>query len=562
MHIAVQRSRRWWRAAAIVLACGWLVDHHALPALAGCSVRRALATSGYPDARFEVASVGLEHVRLRDLSLADGLALGEVELDVGLSALWGARPRRATVRGAHISLDAVKPVGRSSARPPLDRVRLERAELTSGRDRVTVTGEISLAGPLAVDLRATGAQIGGHTIDELAVRASEADGGYRAAWELRDADLRARGTGTLAWRGGALAVVRSHTEVRAQVLHAGAASLEGLDAVLEAAGPLDALDVRGDARADRVELAAPAGALTLEDVSLPIAVRARYAGGALAVLGRSAVARAGAATLVAAGHRISAAELAIELGDGDGDGDGEERTLVALGPGGTWPDRVRWRAAAAGDGAIRAEQLTGSYTFATGAHAIAWRTLAARTLELGGGELELQSQGGRVRLERARVELAGGELSAGPAGLVLAAGAAAGAGSNELVIAARGLQLDRLLPGRAVEATAALDGEVVLRLAGADATFVRGELHARGRGTLRIRDRELRERVSAMPGLAHRLAELEHTTLAAELAPRGSDPELRVTARGRGARVPQELDLSINVRGAWAALDRLARSYR
>src|SRR5262249_44954934 len=75
MPLSVRRSRHGWRAIAIVLACGWAADHYALPALAGHGVKRALARSGYPDARFEVESVGLEHMRLRGVKLADGVEL-------------------------------------------------------------------------------------------------------------------------------------------------------------------------------------------------------------------------------------------------------------------------------------------------------------------------------------------------------------------------------------------------------------------------------------------------------------------------------------------------------
>ncbi|HSK03419.1 MAG TPA: hypothetical protein VK932_19340 [Kofleriaceae bacterium] len=122
------------------------------------------------------------------------------------------------------------------------------------------------------------------------------------------------------------------------------------------------------------------------------------------------------------------------------------------------------------------------------------------------------------------------------------------------------------MPRRKVEATALLDGEVLLRLDGAGVTFVRGELHARGRGSIRLRDPALRARAGELADLEQRLvgtlADFEHTALAAVLGPPGSQPELRVIARGRGARVPQELDLTINFRGVWTTLDRLARSSR
>lgn len=559
---AVRRSRRGWRAVAIVLACGWFADRHALPALAACGLTRALASSGFPDARFEIEGVGLERMQVHDLRLADGVDLGDIELDVGLSALWGSRPTRATVRGARVALEAASKLrlGDPAARPPLERVRVEGAELTSKGDRATITGEISLAGPLAADLRATGVRIGGLAIEELGVQVREHGKEYGAAWELRGAGWTARGDGVLAWRDGALAVARSHTELQAPSLRTGPVSLDGASATLEIAGPLAALEVHGDAHAERARLASAAAILTLRDVHVPIAVRADPAGGALAVRSRSVVAHAGEAMLVAAGHQLRAADLEIELGDG------EERTLVSLGPDTAWPAQLRWRAANARDGEVRLEQLAGSSELGTNTHAITWRSIAARSLEAGGGEIHLRIASEQVRIERARLAVADGELSIGPTAIPLATDEDASGTPADLVITARGLRLGRLLPGHSVEATAVLDGEVALQLAGSGATLVRGELHARGPGTIRVADPALRERVAGMAGLERRvvgaLADFEHTTLAAVLGPRGSDPELRVTARGRGASVPQELDLAINFHGVWTTLDRLARSYR
>lgn len=566
MPLVARRSRRWWRALAIVLACGWLVDHFALPALAGRSIRLALASRGYPDARFEVARVGVDSIRLRDVELAAGVDLGEVELDVGLSALWGARARSATIRGARVALEAVKPlVGGASGggSPPLDRVRVERALLTRGRDRVTITGELSLAGPLAAELHATGLRVGGLDVDELALRVRETGADrYGATWELHGDGWTARGDGALARTGGALALAHGRTELRADTLHAGGVVLERATAALDLRGPLTALEVRGDARAERVELArAAAPDLRLRDVRVPIAVRVRSGGGALAVLGRSVVATAGEATLATGDHAISATGLEVELGGatggdaGDDASNTEERTLVALGDAPAWPAGVRWRAATVRGGPLRAEGVTGSYTAATNVHALAWRSLAARSLDLGDGAIELGVAGERLRIARARLALAGGELSA----------ASAPGAPGVVTVTARGLELGRLLPRRAVEATVVLDGEVAARFDGGGATFLRGELHARGRGRLRITDPALRERIAALAGVERRVAgalvDFEHTALAGTLAPRGAEPELRLTVRGRGARVAQELDLSLNVRGVWAALDRLARSY-
>jgi hypothetical protein len=560
------RPGRGWRVAAIVIACGWLADRHALPALAGHSVRDALASGGYPGARFEVGHVGLDRVHLRDVHLADGVDLGEVELDVGISALWGDRPARATVRGARIALDAMTPDfgGRRAAQgSSIRRVRIEDAALTRGGDRATIRGDISLAGPLAADLRATGVRIGGGAAVDAALRVREAGRGrYDAAWELRGGSWTARGEGALALGAGGAALVHSRTEVRAGELRSGAVSLEGVRARIDLAGPLAALEARGDARADRAEIAGRTARVTLRDVRVPIAVHARRVDGALAVVGRPVVARAAEGTIAAAGRRLRASEVEVEIaGDAGGEGEGGEdaRPLVTLGgSGAAWPGRVAWRAAGLSAGALRAEQLAGSYDLATATHAIAWRALAARSVELGRGELAVRLTGDAVRLERARIEAAGGELVAGPAEL--------GPAPGELAIRARGLQLGRLVPRRKVEATALLDGEVLLRLDGAGVTFVRGELHARGRGAIRLRDPALRRRAGELADLEQRLvgtlADFEHTALAAVLGPPGSQPELRVIARGRGARVPQELDLTLNFRGVWTTLDRLARSSR
>ncbi|HSK04245.1 MAG TPA: hypothetical protein VK932_23490, partial [Kofleriaceae bacterium] len=268
--------------AAIVIACGWLADRYALPALAGHGVRDALARGGYPGARFEVGHVGLDRVHLRDVHLADGVDLGEVELDVGISALWGDRPARATVRGARIALDAVPPArGDAAASSPIRRVRIEDAELTRGGDRATVRGDISLAGPFAANLRATGVRIGGVAALDAALRVREAGRGrYAAAWELRGGSWTARGEGALAVGAGGPALVHSRTELRAGALRSGAVSLEGVPASIDLAGPLAALAARGDARADRAEIAGRTARVTLRDVRVPIALEARGGGGA------------------------------------------------------------------------------------------------------------------------------------------------------------------------------------------------------------------------------------------------------------------------------------------
>ncbi|HEX5061919.1 MAG TPA: YdbH domain-containing protein [Kofleriaceae bacterium] len=56
-----------------------VVEHH---------IRAGLVERGFPHARLEVASIGLQHMQLRNVHLDDGLDLGTLDFDRGLSLLW------------------------------------------------------------------------------------------------------------------------------------------------------------------------------------------------------------------------------------------------------------------------------------------------------------------------------------------------------------------------------------------------------------------------------------------------------------------------------------------
>jgi hypothetical protein len=105
-------KRRWIKitvaAAGVCAACGYL----ALPALVGRHVRSELAERGFPDASLKVASIGLHHLQLRDVHLQDGLDLGTVSFDRGVSLLWRDVDQVA-ITGAHVDVDAV------TAHPPV-----------------------------------------------------------------------------------------------------------------------------------------------------------------------------------------------------------------------------------------------------------------------------------------------------------------------------------------------------------------------------------------------------------------------------------------------------------
>src|SRR5579862_2572126 len=99
----------WGSRLAIAAAIAALAWYVAMPALVARQVRRALRDAGFPDARFELADVGIGRVQLHDVVLADGLALGDVELDGSVTLLAGGRgPDRATIRGAHLTTAALE----------------------------------------------------------------------------------------------------------------------------------------------------------------------------------------------------------------------------------------------------------------------------------------------------------------------------------------------------------------------------------------------------------------------------------------------------------------------
>ena len=104
-----------------------------------------------------------------------------------------------------------------------------------------------------------------------------------------------------------------------------------------------------------------------------------------------------------------------------------------------------------------------------------------------------------------------------------------------------------------VEGTGALSGRLALVGNRTDVTLADGEAVARG-GTLRLSDAKLRAAlVAAVPAdkpaikerISAALADLRYSRLAITL---GSDPAVQLAIAGRGNRVPQDLDLTVNLR--------------
>lgn len=149
----------------------------------------------------------------------------------------------------------------------------------------------------------------------------------------------------------------------------------------------------------------------------------------------------------------------------------------------------------------------------------------------------------------AKASLLGGELRLEPATVRDR--------SLDLVLRARGLELARLLaPTKRVTGSGVIDGELALHVDSKGWSLLHGELHARSSGALVVRDAKWRKLV-ATPGsqlavqtrVINALTDFEYSALTAELAPPGSEKDVRVSLRGRGRTNHQELDIALRARG-------------
>lgn len=111
----------------------------------------------------------------------------------------------------------------------------------------------------------------------------------------------------------------------------------------------------------------------------------------------------------------------------------------------------------------------------------------------------------------------------------------------------------RAATGGRVEATGSLSGRLALHGDGTEVTLAEGQAVAR-RGTLRLADRALAARlVAAVPAgkvaakerVSAALADFSYSRLAVNV---GGDPAVQLVIAGRGNRIPQQLDLTVNMR--------------
>lgn len=618
------RARRRWIAAAGLLvsaiAAGAVAYRHVLPELAARHVERVLAAHGFAGARVQAAAVGAGGIRLTGVTLGDGLALGTVELDAGLSALWQPRIHRITVRGARLSpaiLDRLAPTAGGAADPPFDVVRIVDGTVTLGGAQVAVSGTVAPGARCAVDLVASVERVALGPVELRGARATVRDDGTAvhacvtgrvqdaaveactalprslaalralrsldASWTAGGAGWQLRGHGTLAWASG-LELRDGHVDLVAPSLAAGGFALHGAAIAADLAGSLARLelDVRGVARADRLERRAASAFTAARSVRVPFAARVAVVDGAVrATPGRPVIAAAEHASIRVADTAIELARPTLAVLDA-----GRMVALdAALGPPGAlrWSAggvriggaqlrdasgvlvgrrTLQWRAAEARWGAARVRDPAGTVELgASPRHTAHWTAVTGPgPIELGPGELRAHRSGDRWILDYGRASALGGELVTEPV-------AAPADRPLELAIHARGLALHRVLAafarGRA-DGSGVLDGELAIELAVDGPWLRRAALRARPRGTLQLSDPAWRAQASASAvrfalhqRVAATLADFEYLQLAAVLAPAGSDPELRITAQGRGRRIAQDLDLVINVRGVRDAARRL-----
>jgi hypothetical protein len=152
-----------------------------------------------------------------------------------------------------------------------------------------------------------------------------------------------------------------------------------------------------------------------------------------------------------------------------------------------------------------------------------------------------------VRIERGHAAIFGGTASSEP----FVPGATA-----PLTLHLHGVSLSRVLDvatdGR-VRGTGIVEGDLELSRDAAGFGIERAALASRGPGEIRSHDSE-KLAGSTLGPVATALAELSYDRLALVVQPPGNDPDATLVLHGRSARVPQELELTINLHGVRTVL--------
>ncbi|HEY6038184.1 MAG TPA: YdbH domain-containing protein [Kofleriaceae bacterium] len=316
-------------------------------------------------------------------------------------------------------------------------------------------------------------------------------------WQLANGPVTGKGTARLAWDRRGVRIERGKIALASTARTLGGVALGPAKLTAQVDGDLShlSLELAGNLQVDSVD----AGPLHLRFIALPIALHEE---------GATATPRT---TWIA-----SVGEAALDLGT---------RTAHLVGPSLVVHD---------------AEPFAWS-AFLADPHRLGWTALTGLPIAAGAGGFTLRYP----QVTDARVAILGGELRVVPFAL----------GSQDLTIHAEALavaDLAALASGGRMTGTGVLDGNVHLHRGDIE----RGIFAARAPGTLELRDPlwpKLLESIQTGAALHRRillaLSDFAYDTWRIDVQPPGLDPDCIVVLHGHGLKIPQDLDLTFNVRG-------------
>jgi hypothetical protein len=240
-----------------------------LPRLAEARIRAQLAERGFPNADLEVVSLGLRHLELRNVRLDEGIELGSLELNRGVSLLWSDVDEIAIDR-AHVSTTALARVS-----PMMKRTNASRPSGAPFR-RASIKNSVVDVDGTPTRVAATAARKG----TSLDVTISVRDPGKRG-WS-------AEARGRIVWDDN-ITLENGHVEVDVPTQKVGDTTVDGATLDARISGDLSRRVVRGSgtARIGRIAM----GSVDVTGLEVPftfdregvrvLAARASVAGGEL-----------------------------------------------------------------------------------------------------------------------------------------------------------------------------------------------------------------------------------------------------------------------------------------
>jgi len=316
-------------------------------------------------------------------------------------------------------------------------------------------------------------------------------------WKLANGPVTGHGTAHLAWDRGGVRLEHGKVALASSAHTIGGVALGPATFAAEVNGDLShlALELVGELRVAALD----AGPLHLRELDLPLAV---HEAGLVATPRTVWVARVGSATLDLGTRVAQLANPTLIVHDA---------TPFA------WPG------------------------FLAEPHRLAWTAVSGLPIAAGAGGFTLQYP----RITDAHVAMLGGELRVVPFAL----------GAPDLTVHAEGLAVAdvvALASGGRATGTGVLDGNFVLHRG----SLGRAVFAARAPGALRLRDPlwpTLLASIEAGPALHRRillaLSDFAYDRWTIDVQPPGIDPDSTMVLHGHGLRLPQELDLTFNVRG-------------